>query len=261
MTRMPIQNNAPLNPLTVHVAESRKAMGAHAAADIAREIHRCLEKQPGVRMVFAAAPSQSEMLSALRLEKEIDWSRVTAFHMDEYLDLPEDAPQRFGLWLRGAIFDHLPFAAVHLIEPGDNPAQACSDYAAKLEAAPIDIVCCGIGSNGHLAFNDPPADFEDPLTVKIVELDAECRQQQVDDQCFAKLRDVPTRAITVTVSGLLASRAIFCVVPGALKKNAVHHTLLDPVNPMCPATALRLHPRCTLYLDRDSASEVQLQTS
>jgi glucosamine-6-phosphate deaminase len=207
-------------------------------------------------MVFAAAPSQSEMLAALREEKDIDWQCVTAFHMDEYLGLPAGAPQRFGLWLRRAIFDHLPFAAVHLIEPGDNPEQTAADYAANLNAAPIDIVCCGIGSNGHLAFNDPPADFEDPLTVKAVELDSQCRQQQVDDGCFATLNDVPTHALTVTIPGLLAGHALFCTVPGASKKEAVRRTLCDPINPMCPATALREHPRCTLYLDPDSAGEV-----
>ena len=245
-----------LDALTVHVAESRVAMGKRAAADIAREIRACLEKQSDVRMVFAAAPSQSEMLAALREEKEIDWSRITAFHMDEYLDLLPDAPQRFGVWLRHAIFDHKPFSAVHLLEPGDNPAQTAADYAAKLNAARIDIVCCGIGSNGHLAFNDPPADFEDPLTVRIVDLDAQCRQQQVDDGCFASLADVPARALTITVPGLLAGRAIFCTVPGALKKEAVRRTLLGPIDPMCPATALRLHPRCALYLDPDSASEL-----
>ena len=208
-------------------------------------------------MIFAAAPSQSEMLAALRRQKGVDWSRVTAFHMDEYLGLPAGAPQRFGLWLRRAIFDHLPFSSVHIIEPGDNPEEAAADYAAKLNAAPIDIVCCGIGSNGHLAFNDPPADFEDPLTVKVVDLDAQCRQQQVDEECFAALNDVPTRALTVTIPRLLAGRAIFCSVPGALKREAVRRMLRDPINPMCPATVLRKHPRCTLYLDPDSAAEIR----
>jgi glucosamine-6-phosphate deaminase len=247
-----------IDALTVHVAESRIAMGRCAAADIAGEIRACLERQSDVRMVFAAAPSQSEMLAALREEKEVDWSRVTAFHMDEYLGLPADAPQRFGLWLRHAIFDHKPFSTVYLLEPGDNPAQTAADYAAKLNASPIDIVCCGIGSNGHLAFNDPPADFEDPLTVRIVDLDARCRQQQVDDGCFATLADVPARALTITVPGLLAAHAIFCTVPGALKKEAVRRTLLDAIDPMCPASALRLHPRCAMYLDPDSASEVPI---
>jgi glucosamine-6-phosphate deaminase len=226
--------------LVIHVSESRSEMGARAASDIAHEVRACLDKQACVRMIFAAAPSQSEMLAALRKEKNIDWSRVTAFHMDEYLELPEDAPQRFGRWLRQVIFDHLPFAAV-------------------LNAAPIDIVCCGIGSNGHLAFNDPPADFDDPVTVKIVHLDIQCRQQQVDDQCFATLSQVPTRALTITVPGLLAGHAIFCTVPGVLKTEAVHRTLLEPIHPNCPASALRLHPRCTLYLDSDSAGEIQIE--
>ena len=252
-------DTAPHNRIAIHVSESRSKMGERAAGDIANEIRACLQKQPGLRMIFAAAPSQSEMLLALREEKGIDWSRVTAFHMDEYLDLPAGAPQRFGPWLRKMIFDHLPFAAVHLLEPGDNPAQTASEYAARLSAAPIDIVCCGIGSNGHLAFNDPPADFNDPLIVKIVHLDTRCRQQQVDDQCFAALNDVPTRALTVTVPGLLAGHTIFCTVPSALKREAVHCALLEPVTPMCPASALRLHPRCMLYLDPDSAGEIQIE--
>ena len=254
---MPALKRPPHSNLAVYIAESRRAMGAQAAADIALEIRKCLDSQSGVRMVFAAAPSQSEMLAALCQEKNIDWSRVSAFHMDEYLGLPAAAPRRFGLWLRRAIFDRLRFAAVHLLDPGEDPAQAASDYATKLSAAPIDIVCCGIGTNGHLAFNDPPADFNDPLIVKIVELDSQCRQQQVDDGCFATLNEVPTRALTITVPALLAGHALFCTVPGALKKEAVRRTLLGPVDPMCPASALQRHPRCTLYLDPDSASEVR----
>ena len=209
-------------------------------------------------MVFAAAPSQAEMLAALRREKDVDWTRVTAFHMDEYLGLTPGSPQRFGTWLRGAIFDHLPFAAVHLIEPGENAAQSAEDYAAKLKEGPIDIVCCGIGVNGHLAFNDPPADFDDPLTMKAVTLDAQCRQQQVDDQCFATIDEVPVVALTMTVPALLAGRAIFCTVPGASKRDAVRRALLGTIESMCPASALRRHPCCAVFLDQDSASELRL---
>lgn len=245
-----------INGVAVHVAESRAAMGNRAAADIAREIRACLQKQPKVRMVFAAAPSQSEMLAALCKEKDIDWSRVTAFHMDEYLGLDVGSPQRFGIWLKHAIFDHLPFGAVHLIEPDGDPVQVAADYAAKLNAAPIDIVCCGIGVNGHLAFNDPPADFDDPLTVKIVELDPQCRRQQVDDGCFAALGDVPTHALTMTVPALLAGHTVFCTVPGAAKKEAVRRAILGPIDPMCPASALRRYPRGALYLDRDSVADL-----
>ena len=243
-------------PLAIHVARLRPEMGVRAAADIAREIRLCLENQSGVRIIFAAAPSQSEMLAALRKAPGVDWSKVTAFHMDEYLGLSAAAPQRFGIWLRRAIFDDLPFAAVHLLDPGDDPAGAAAHYAAKLNSEPIDIVCCGIGVNGHLAFNDPPADFDDPHTVKIVDLDLQCRQQQVDDGCFPQLDAVPARALTITIPGLLAARSIFCTVPGSQKNQAIRNMLHGPISPMCPASSLRQHPRCMLYLDPASAAGI-----
>ena len=251
---MPFAENRSINDVTVHVAESRPAMGQNAAEGIATQIRKSLRKQTGIRMVFAAALSQSETLAALQGENDIDWTRITAFHMDEYIGLPPNAPQRFGNWLRHALFDHLPFAAVNLMDPGSDPIQSAVDYAAKLNEAPIDIVCCGIGVNGHIAFNDPPADFNDPLTVKIVDLDQQCRRQQVDDRCFNSLDDVPTQALTMTVPALLAAETIFCTVPGLSKREAVSQALLGPIDPRCPASALRRHPRCTLYLDQDSAS-------
>jgi glucosamine-6-phosphate deaminase len=238
------------------IAASRTEMGSRAAEDIAAELRQRLETQPSVRMIFAAAPSQSEMLAALITAPGIDWTRITAFHMDEYLGLAPDAPQRFGLWLRRNLFDRLPFAAVELLDPGDDAEYSAAAYAAKLAAAPIDIVCCGIGANGHLAFNDPPADLNDNADVKVVQLDLECRQQQVDDRCFERLEDVPTHALTLTIPRLLAADRIFCCVPGALKKTAVRRTLCDPISGQVPATALRTHPAWSLYLDRDSASEL-----
>jgi glucosamine-6-phosphate deaminase len=244
------------NPLAVHVASSRSAMGARAAADVASEIRTLLAKQEGVRIMFAAAPSQSEMLFSLAQASGIDWSRVSAFHMDEYLGLPEGATQRFGVWLRRTIFDKVPFGAVHLIEPGNDPDRTADDYADKLNAAPIDIVCCGVGVNGHLAFNDPPADFNDPLTVKIVALDLRSRQQQVDDGCFASVEAVPTHALTVTIPALLSARTIFCTVPGPQKNRAIRNMLEQVITPQCPATALRLHSSCMLYLDPDSAGDI-----
>jgi glucosamine-6-phosphate deaminase len=243
-----------MNGVAVHIAESRAALGSHAAADIADEIRARLREKPGIRMVFAAAPSQSEMLAALCAQQEIDWARVTAFHMDEYIGLTAESPQRFGNWLRRAIFDQLPFAAVHLIEPGDDPERSAANYAARLNEAPIDIVCCGIGVNGHIAFNDPPADFDDAATVKIVHLDARCRQQQVDDRCFATLADVPAQALTMTVPAILAADTIFCTVPGSAKREAVRRALLGPIDPMCPASALRRHRCCKVFLDQDSGS-------
>jgi glucosamine-6-phosphate deaminase len=247
-----IERPAPL----AFVAESRAAMGKKAAEDIACEVSRRLQYQQSVRMIFAAAPSQSEMLTALTLMPDVDWSRITAFHMDEYLGLASEAPQRFGLWLRRAIFDRLTFAAVHLLEPGTDPEATAAEYADKLAASPVDIVCCGIGSNGHLAFNDPPADLNDPSDVKVVTLDTACRQQQVDDGCFECFDDVPTHALTLTIPRLLAADRIFCCVPGAFKKTAVRRTLQDPISGLVPATALRTHSNWSLYLDEDSAADL-----
>jgi glucosamine-6-phosphate deaminase len=252
--RMSSMANSSFKSPIVRISDSRIAMGDQAASGIANEIRECLLKQPGVRVVFAAAPSQSEMLAALCGEPGIDWTRVTAFHMDEYIGLAHNSPQRFGKWLRSAIFDHLPFAAVHLMSPGEDAERSAAEYAAKLNEAPIDVGCCGIGVNGHLAFNDPPADFEDSRIVKLVALDSQCRQQQVDDRCFATLNEVPTHALTMTVPALLSAREIICTVPGRAKREAVRCALLGPLDPMCPASALRRHPRCTVYLDQDSSS-------
>jgi glucosamine-6-phosphate deaminase len=243
------------------IGESRTAMGKKAAEEIAAELRLRLGSQSGVRMIFAAAPSQFEMLESLVLASGIDWNRVTAFHMDEYLDLSPEDPRGFALWLRRNIFDRLPFSTVHVIEPGDDPDLTAAAYAAKLNAGPIDIICCGIGANGHLAFNDPPADFQDPKDVKIVQLDAVCRQQQVDDECFSSIDQVPTRAITLTIPRLLAADRIFCCVPGSLKKDAVLCALEGPIEGACPASALRLHGNCSMYLDVDSAAALSPQVS
>ena len=208
-------------------------------------------------MVFAAAPSQSEVLAALVAAKGIDWTRVEAFHMDDYIGLPEAAPERFANWLDRNIFDHLPFAAVHHINPGNDIDKTVGDYEALLREAPIDVIQLGIGVNGHIAFNDPPvADFNDPTFVKVVELDLACRQQQVDDDCFPRLEDVPLRAITLTIPCLTSGKALFCMVPGAMKRDAVRAALTGPVSTACPASILRRHDNCTLYLDRESDPNV-----
>lgn len=239
--------------LRIEVFDSRARMAAKAAGDIANELRRRLAAQPGVRMIFAAAPSQADTLAALRRERGIDWSRVTAFHMDEYIGLPPGAPERFGSWLDEQVFARLPFAAVHHIVPEPDAERAAMDYAALLAEAPIDIVGLGIGVNGHIAFNDPPvADFDDPLDVKMVTLDVACRQQQVDDDCFRTLAEVPEQAVTLTIPRLLRADTLFCVVPGRSKRDAVREALQGPIATNCPASILRTHPNCTLYLDPES---------
>lgn len=241
----------PAGQLIVKTSPDRDRLGATAAHDIATALRASLQERERVRMIFASAPSQAETLSALTAAPGIDWRRVTAFHMDEYIGLPEDAPQRFGLWLKSHFFDHIDIDEVHLIDPsGDPEAEA---YAGLLHEGAIDFVCLGIGVNGHIAFNDPPlADFDDPLSVKTVTLDAVSRQQQVDDKCFDQLSDVPDRAITLTIPALLQARRLFCVVPGARKRDAVRAALTGPISTICPASILRTHPDCTLYLDAES---------
>jgi glucosamine-6-phosphate deaminase len=239
--------------LQVHSYATRAAMGRAAAHDIATAIRARLAAAAGVRMIFAAAPSQSDMLEALIAEPGIDWRCVTAFHMDEYIGLAPGAPQRFAVWLQDRLFGRLPFAAVHPILPEPDADKAAAHYATLLGAAPIDIVCLGIGVNGHLAFNDPPvADFADPNDVKIVELDDVCRQQQVDDKCFADFALVPRRALTLTIPRLLRAERLFAVVPGAQKREAIRNTLHGPIATACPASILRRHVDCTLYIDAGS---------
>ncbi|MCX7323334.1 MAG: glucosamine-6-phosphate deaminase [Hyphomicrobiales bacterium] len=228
-------------------------MGLAAAIDTAEAIRRFLAVQGAVRMVFAAAPSQAEALAALVRQPDVDWRRVTAFPMDEYLGLAPGAPQSFAGWLDLHLFSHAPFAAVHRLVPGGAPEEAARHYARLLDEAPIDIVCLGIGVNGHIAFNDPPvADFNDPHDVKIVELDEICRRQQVDDGCFVRFDQVPTHALTLTIPRLLRAGQMICVVPGPLKRAAVAATLHGPVTTACPASILRQHPACTLYIDREA---------
>lgn len=239
--------------LTVESFANRAEMGAAAASDVAAALKERLSAQPGVRMIFAAAPSQADMLRSLCAMPGIDWGRVTAFHMDEYIGLDPASSARFANWLDINVFNRLPFAAVHRITPEPYAELAARRYADLLNEAPIDFVCLGIGVNGHIAFNDPPvADFADPLDVKVVELDEICRQQQVDDDCFPDLASVPHRAITLTVPRLMRADRLFCIVPGAVKRDAVERTLHGPRTTQCPASILREHADCTLYLDKES---------
>jgi glucosamine-6-phosphate deaminase len=252
---VPIQSfNA--DRLLVNVYPTRDAMGMAAAKDAAAQIQQLLNTKEFVNIIFAAAPSQNEMLLHLSVATGIDWSRVNAFHMDEYVGLNENAPQRFGHFLDQAIFGKLPFHEVHYINGNaSNPEEECSRYAALLEANPVDIVCMGIGENTHIAFNDPHvADFNDASMVKLVELDEVSRMQQVHDGCFASIEAVPQTAITLTIPALMRAASIFCVVPSINKAQAVYHTINSPVSALYPSTALRLHENAMLYLDEKSAS-------
>lgn len=253
--------NAPAMPqlerkvqeLHVKVYGSRLDMGQGAAADIAAAMKSALAGKAEIRMIFASAPSQNEMLDELVRMPGIDWERVVAFHMDEYIGLAADAPQRFSAFLVDKLLGSVKLKAFHPIDSSSSLEEECRRYGELLNAAPIDIVCLGIGENGHIAFNDPPvADFADPETIKPVELDDACRQQQVNDGCFPSFAAVPSHALTLTIPALMSGRKLFCCVPGPTKRAAVAATLNGPVDRSCPASILRTHPGCTLYVDTDS---------
>jgi glucosamine-6-phosphate deaminase len=238
-----------VDSLLVEVHPDPVALGAAAASAIASHLRELLDRQESARIVFAAAPSQHETLKALSAAKSVDWSRVEAFHMDEYVGIAADAPQRFGNWLRREFFDAVPLRSAELLKPANDPVAEAARYGKLAGAEPIDIVLAGIGVTGHLAFNDPTADFETTERVSVVGLDDLSLRQQVDEGLFPRLEDVPTQALTMTIPFLLSADRIFCMVPGSHKRNAVRDTLQGPVSPMAPASALRGHPAARLFLD------------
>jgi glucosamine-6-phosphate deaminase len=241
--------------LEVKIFNSRVLMGEQAASNVAQKINQLLAIQPKVNIIFAAAPSQNEFLAALTTQN-IDWSRINAFHMDEYIGLSKDAPQGFGNFLKSRIFGLLPFKTINYLNGNAfDIKDECLRYQNLLNEYPTDIVCMGIGENGHLAFNDPPvADFNDPEMVKEVELEEMCRQQQVNDGCFETIDDVPTHALTLTIPALIKAPYLSLVVPGPSKSQAVYNTLNKPVNESHPSTILTTHPDAVLYLDMDSSN-------
>ena len=241
--------------LTVKISDTRDEMGKVAAKDIADCIKKLLSEKEEINMIFAAAPSQNDMLLHLCEYKDIDWTRINAFHMDEYIGLDSDAPQCFSNFLKRSIFDLKPFKKVNLINPASDAESECVRYSELLTKYPVDIVCMGIGENGHIAFNDPHvAEFNDSKLVKPVELDEICRMQQVNDGCFAKLDDVPKTALTLTIPALMRADYHFCVVPAKTKAWAVNRTINGEISEECPATILRTKAECYLYCDADSSS-------
>jgi glucosamine-6-phosphate deaminase len=208
-----------------------------------------------VNIIFASAPSQNEFLAGL-LEYPIDWPRINAFHMDEYVGIDPEAPQAFGKFLKDRIFSKVKLKSANYFDSkAEDTAAECRRYASLLKQMPTDIVFLGIGENGHLAFNDPHvAFFDDPEDVKVIDLDPVCRRQQVNDGCFKTLEDVPVYAYTITIPELLYVDKLFAIVPAKAKANAIKGACDGPIVTECPASILRTHRDCTLYIDADSAS-------
>lgn len=246
--------------LAVEVHGDRRCLGRAAARAAAAYLREVLSSRGLARVVFACAPSQDEFLAALVDPASsgvgIDWRRVVAFHMDEYVGLGAGHPQGFRRYLDSHLLARVPVGAAHLIPAEDaDPAAICRAYGERLAEAPIDLICLGVGENGHIAFNDPPAaDPRDPALVKVVDLDAACRRQQVNDGCFPSLAHVPRRAYTITVPVFVRARRLSIHVPGRRKAAAVRSMLRGPISPACPASILRTHPDAVLFLDPESSS-------
>ena len=246
-----LQRNFRADQLNVYVYESRPKMGLAAASVIAAEIRRAIQDRGRAVVILASAPSQNEFLASLTEAPEIDWSRVVAFHLDEYLGMDAQAPQSFRRFLIDRLVDKVPLGEFHGLR-GDAPdgAAEAKRYAELLRQNPPDFAVLGIGENGHLAFIDPPfCDFNDPDPVKVVQLDEICRNQQVNDGAFASLDEVPRNALSLTIPTLMASPKLFAIAPGPAKRQAIKDAVQGPISTTCPASILRTHPNAHLFID------------
>lgn len=232
----------------------RPSAGRAAAAHAAATLVRAIRERGDARIIAATGASQFDFLDALTTTPGIDWSRVEMFHLDEYVGLPLQHPASFRKYLLERLIGPTGLTRHHLLDGEGDAAAVAERVGRELARAPVDVAFVGIGENGHLAFNDPPADFETETPYLIVTLDEACRRQQVGEGWFASIADVPSRAISMSVRQILKAREIICIVPDARKAPAVKACVEGEISPMAPASVLRTHPNTTLYLDRDSAS-------
>ena len=244
-----------IDQVPVLIFESNQALGARAADDLAEVLIQAIAERGLASLILATGNSQLQFMEALRVKEGIDWDKVVVFHMDEYLGMSDRHPASFPRYIREKLADHVRPRAFYAMRGDASDVQAeLARYRGLLQQYPADACVLGIGENGHLAFNDPPADFETGAAIHVVDLDERCRLQQVGEGHFATLADVPTQALSLTVPALLAARRVLGVVPESRKAEAVRAALQGPVTPDCPASILRTRPHVTLYLDRDSAA-------
>jgi len=240
--------------MIVKVHPDSAALAAAAAADAAKLIRDAIAARGSARIIAATGASQIAFLGRLVREPGIDWSKVEMFHLDEYVGLPKDHPASFRKYLHERLIGPAGITKYHLLDGERDPDAVCREMGKALNEGPIDVALVGIGENGHLAFNDPPADFQTDAPYIVVKLDERCRQQQVGEGWFKGVADVPDTAISMSVRQILRARAIVCVVPDARKAEAVRASLEGPIDPMTPASILRTHPDVAIYLDEQSAS-------
>jgi glucosamine-6-phosphate deaminase len=240
--------------MRLRVLEDRNTLGEAAAAQGAAAIQRAIRERGRARIIGASAASQIEFLERLTATPGIDWKLVELFHLDEYIGIPMSHPASFCKFLQDRLISKTGMTSYHLLDGEKNPAEVIRATSAAIGVAPIDVAFVGIGENGHLAFNDPPADFEIEDPYIVVNLDEVCRQQQVGEGWFPELQAVPKRAISMSVQQVLKSKEILAIVPGPKKARAIKACFDGPVSPMAPSSILRTHPNATIYLERDSAA-------
>lgn len=238
----------------IKILADKYSLGQAAADHAARSLRRTIGDQGIARIVAATGASQFEFLDALTSSPGIDWSRVEVFHLDEYVGLPAGHPASFRKYLFERLIHKTGITQYHFLDGDNDPDRAITKVSRELTSKPVDILFAGIGENGHLAFNDPPADFQAEAPYLIVDLDQACRQQQVNEGWFAELADVPTKAISMSVRQILRAKEIIVTVPDARKAPAVKTCLEGEISPMAPASILRKHANVTIYLDKDSAA-------
>lgn len=247
-------NNFKCDRLSVEIYENKRELG-RAAADLAEKLINNTIRQRGEAVViFASAGSQIEFIESL-ITRNLDWKRLVVFHLDEYIGISKEHPASFRRFLHDRILDKVAIGQYYLIE-GDrsDPEHKCKIIDNIFSEHQADIACIGIGENGHIAFNEPPANFNDEVNFKIVELDHISKMQQVKEGWFDSLEDVPVKAITMTIPTILSSKSIICIVPDQRKADAVRNALEKDISPEVPASILRKHPNTTLLLDIPSAS-------
>jgi len=240
--------------LQIRILDTKQAVGQSAGQHAASSLRAALKAGRMARLVAATGASQFEFLDELTSAPDIDWSRVELFHLDEYVGLPVTHPASFRKYLFERLIHKTGITQHHLLNGEVDPKAVANQVGSELQSRPVDLAFAGIGENAHLAFNDPPADFQTTEPYLIVELDQACRQQQVNEGWFADLADVPKRAISMSIRQILSAREIIAVVPDARKAQAVKACLEGEISPLAPASILREHPNATIYLDKDSAA-------
>jgi glucosamine-6-phosphate deaminase len=237
----------------VRVFEDKISLSVSAAEQAASSVRRAILDCGRARIIVATGTSQLDFLDAVIKAENIDWQRVEMFHLDEYVGLPVTHPASFRKYLLERLIQKTGITDYHLLDGNGEPSEVVRRVGKILQSAPVDVAFAGIGENGHLAFNDPPADFQTEEPYLIVNLDEACRRQQVGEGWFADLSEVPLQAISMSVRQILKAKEIISVVPDARKALAVKRCVEGEISPMAPASILRTHPNATIYLDRDSA--------